>query len=330
MLLEGVETTVDLHDLGQVNPSWKGILSPLYDEGFVQKYIHEQFLENASHYVDVYQNVPHWKDLLGTASRHLALDPAGSPRILDLGSGGGNTVFALHELYPKARMIASDLSVPLLRILKANLERHHEAMSCAIVQMNAEQIVLRNDQMDLVVGGSILHHLFTPEKTLRECYRVLKPGGSAVFFEPFELGNQMLALIFKQLIRMNGRIFLRPRLGRDVVAFFEALCLDYRVRKGIDKSDPVYQHMDDKWLFTRGYFETTARSIGFRKVTIDSLHDPKDMFLNQVKTLLRLGLGKDGSALPEWAVALIRDSDEHFSEEMRAELLIEGCILLEK
>src|SRR5208337_3692469 len=139
-----------------------------------------------------------------TASRHLALDPAGAPRILDLGSGGGNTVFALHELYPKARMIASDLSVPLLRILKANLERHHEAMSCSIVQMNAEEIVFRDDQMDLVVGGSILHHLFTPEKTLRECYRVLKPGGSAVFFEPFELGNQILALIFKQLIRRTG------------------------------------------------------------------------------------------------------------------------------
>jgi hypothetical protein len=34
--------------------------------------------------------------------------------------------------------------------------------------------------------------------------------------------------------------------------------------------------------------------------------------------------------VPGWAVALIRDSDEHFLEEMRAELLIEGCILLEK
>ena len=54
------------------------------------------------------------------------------------------------------------------------------------------------------------------------------------------------------------------------------------------------------------------------------------MFLNQVKTLIRLGLGKDGTALPGWAVALIRDCDEHFSEEMRAELLIVGCILLEK
>jgi hypothetical protein len=58
--------------------------------------------------------------------------------------------------------------------------------------------------------------------------------------------------------------------------------------------------------------------------------DPKDTFLNQVKTLIRLGLGKDGTALPGWAVALIRDCDVHFSEEMRAELLIEGCILLEK
>ncbi len=42
------------------------------------------------------------------------------------------------------------------------------------------------------------------------------------------------------------------------------------------------------------------------------------------------GLGKDGCAVPGWAVALIRDSDEHFSEPMRAELLIEACVLLEK
>ena len=226
MLLDGVEPTVALHDLAQLDVGCAGILSPLYEDNLVKEYIHEAFLEKADHYVDVYQRVPHWVHLLKIASRHLALDSLSSPLVLDLGSGGGNTVFALHELYPHARVIASDLSIPLLRILKANTDRHRDTLKCSVIQMNAEQILFRDNQMDLVVGGSILHHLFDPGKTLSECRRVLKPGGSAVFFEPFELGYQVLSLILKQLIRINDWRSLRDRLSKEIVAFLECIFLN--------------------------------------------------------------------------------------------------------
>ncbi len=325
-----VESNVALHDLGRLNESWTGILSPDYDEKLVKEYVHEQFLENADHYASVYQNIPHWTNHLRIAARHFTLDPAGSPLVLDLGSGAGNTIFALHELFPNARVIATDLSVPLLRILKANLEKHADNFVCSIIHMNAEQIIFPNDQVDLVVGGSILHHLFEPDKTLRECHRVLKPGGAAVFFEPFEIGNQILALLLKQLISMNRRFFLIDRLSDETVAFFEVICNDFRYRKGDDKSDTFYRYMDDKWLFTRGYFERTARSIGFRDVAIEPLCEPNELFMSEINALLRIRFGTDFPPLPKWAVSVINEYEAHFSEGMRRELLMAACVVFQK
>ena len=45
---------------------------------------------------------------------------------------------------------------------------------------------------DLAVGAAILHHILDPAKVLASCHRALKPGGWAIFFEPFEAGNTIV------------------------------------------------------------------------------------------------------------------------------------------
>jgi ubiquinone/menaquinone biosynthesis C-methylase UbiE len=250
--------------------------------------------------------------------------------VLDLGSGAGNTIFALHAIYPNARVIATDLSLPLLRILRTTLERQAEDFVHSIVQMNAEQIIYRDRQFDLVVGGSILHHLFDPRETLRECYRVLKPEGSAVFFEPFEIGYQLITLLFKQLIRMNEYHSDSDRLTGDTVAYFKALCKDHDHRKGDDKSADTYKYVEDKWLFTRGYFEDVARSIGFEKVVIESSTGPGTSFMGEILALLRIGLGADACSLPSWVRDVIDEYDGNFSGGMRRELLFSGSVVFKR
>lgn len=330
-MISRLETTVELHDLGELQKEWSGILSPLYDEKFVQQYIHGQFLEDAASYVNLYQDTAYWKQLLQRAQEFFCLEHADRLTILDIGSGGGNTLFPLFELYPNADFIASDLSIPLLKVLKDHYEESYKDRRCLIVQLNAEEIVFEKDQMDLVVGGAILHHLFEPRRALSECYRVLKPGGWAIFFEPFEIGNQILALVFRHLVEMNGRLFLkRKRIDGRVVRFLRAICKEFSIRKGIDKTDPVFKGVDEKWLFTKSYFCTVARSIGFRDLTIFPIHSTDGQFLNQTKTLLRLGLGTDEGSLPRWAVDYICEVDDHFSKELRRELIIEGGIVLHK
>lgn len=49
----------------------------------------------------------------------------------------------------------------------------------------AERLSYPRDMFDVVVGLDILHHVEIGQ-TIRECLRVLKPGGTAVFHEPVE------------------------------------------------------------------------------------------------------------------------------------------------
>lgn len=76
------------------------------------------------------------------------------------------------------------------------------------MQLNAEELIFESGEIDLVVGGAILHHLFDPSKTLKEAYKVLKPGGYAIFYEPFEAGNQIVKLIFERILERNEQFAL--------------------------------------------------------------------------------------------------------------------------
>jgi ubiquinone/menaquinone biosynthesis C-methylase UbiE len=328
---EGFKTTRALHDLGAYRPELAGILSPLYDEVFVRRYIQEQFLDDSASYVARYQNLDYWRGLVAGALRHSPLSSWNGPlAILDLGSGGGNSVFPLLDLCASARIVATDMSIPLLRSLKDHRDRHYADRSCLVVQMNAEEIVFESGSFDLVVGAALLHHVLDPVRTLSEVARVLKPGGSAFFFEPFEGGNLVLAMLLRHMLHANEGKAAADRLAPDVAQFFASLCHDFAFRKGVDKTNPHYGEIDDKWFFTKAYLRNAAGAAGFRDLAVYPLHRLENMFSDQVATALRLGLGKDRNCLPPWATTCLQELDEHFSPEFRKELIIEGGIILGK
>lgn len=107
-------------------------------------------------------------------------------------------------------------------------------------------------------------------------------------------------------------------------------CSDIRSRKGRDKSDELFLRLDDKWLFTKRYFEEYAEKYNFSKCIIYSLHNSANQFENQTKTLLKFGLNFKEDSLPQWAWDIIISYDQIFSEDMKQDLLIEGCTLLQK
>jgi ubiquinone/menaquinone biosynthesis C-methylase UbiE len=358
MKLQEFPTTVELYDLGEVDSPWSGILSPRYHDDLVQNHIHRQFLEDASVYVEKHQNFDYWIHLLRNARRFIPFQTENQLKIMDIGSGSGNTIFRLMELFPKAQILAPDLSLPLLRYLKDEYELKYKHHSCYVLQQNAEEMIVAPESIDLVVGGAILHHLFSPERAISQCYEVLKPGGVALFFEPFAAGNQIIAMVLNHLIDINagglrekgGRLpsmitsrFLRfirtklplsrtsnQRIAPEICEFFRALCHDLEVRKGVDKSAPVFKELDDNWLFTRGYLERVTQSLGFRKPIIYPLNRIERLFSAQIDSYLRIGLGKSLASLPEWAIDYIKRADSFFSQDVLYEMIIEGGIVLQK
>ncbi|MGE3297449.1 MAG: class I SAM-dependent methyltransferase [Porticoccaceae bacterium] len=319
-----------LVDLGATGgEQLQGIFSPLYEETTVERYIQAQFRADAQTYAERYAAVEYFTALLSDALGRIGWqgDRLAGKAILDIGSGAGNSIFPLLRLCPDALVVASDLSLELLALLKRMLAEQGLDRRCGLLQLNAEELDFAPESFDLVVGAAVLHHLFSPNLVIAGCGRILKPGGAAIFFEPFENGNAVLSLIQQMILEQEDR---REPLDPAVKAFLQAQTADQALRRGRDKSSPLFARLDDKWLFTKSFLEELAAHAGFSECRIYPLHSPERQFANQIEVNLRLGLGRNRTALPQWAWSIIQRCDEHFSPDLKRDLLIEGAVLLKK
>lgn len=98
--------------------------------------------------------------------------------ILDLGAGTGYAVNALQRRYRKARVIALDFSLGMLRIARGRgtLLRRPRCV-CA----DAESLPLADLSVDLIVSNATLQWCNDLERTFRDLLRVLGPGGLLMF-----------------------------------------------------------------------------------------------------------------------------------------------------
>ena len=289
-------------------------LEPNYDLAQL-KGVTSQFLDEASVYHSKYNNHPLWTTLLENAFR--AIPEFQAPReVLDIGSGSGNTVIPLLRLFPGVRVVAVDISPQLLAILRDQMTPEQRDR-CLLIAADASDQIFANDTFDLVIGAAILHHIMDPLLTISSCLEALCRQCVAIFFEPFEAGASILRLLYGKLIEKWEELNLSPA----VVDALQRLSHDFTVRAGTDKSAPIYRELDDKWLFTRTYFEEVKAKLPVADITIRPLYFSDNPFAAQVKTHLRLCLGEGPDVLPQAAWKVINEFEETFSPSLGANCL---------
>lgn len=301
---------IDMGSMGQKEMA--GIMIPAQDAQREKIGITEQFLDDAAIYHQKYTDTTYFSWLIRTALERACFKPK-NPHILDMGSGSGNSVFPCLEIFPDARIVSTDLSPDLLAMMKLHAEGNPSWRDrLGYVCMDACKDYFRHETFDLVIGAAILHHLIDPVQAIQAAKRALRPGGCAIFFEPFENGNAILHLAYTEILKEARN----KKLDNSIHRFLAALIEDFRLRNGSDKSAEVFRHIDDKWLFTRSYFEEAAKKSGFSAVEMYPLHDLEKPFTLQTQTNLRLGLGVTPSALPQWAWDILARFDNTFSREL--------------
>jgi ubiquinone/menaquinone biosynthesis C-methylase UbiE len=117
-------------------------------------------------------------------------------QVLELGAGTG--LQTAHLLGRFRSVIGIDISIDLLHVAGQRAPRAHYAV------MDAHRLGFEDARFDAVLGISILHHLDW-DIAIRECFRVLKPGGIARFSEP-NLANP-------QIFLQKNIPWLKRRLG---------------------------------------------------------------------------------------------------------------------
>lgn len=105
-----------------------------------------------------------------------AVAAARGPRVLDAGCGEGDLTEALTKQIDG--VFAFDISVSAAKLIRQRLP---QVPVCVADAMN---MPYKDDYFDTVIAANLFEHVESPCGLLRECWRVLKPGGLVVISTP--------------------------------------------------------------------------------------------------------------------------------------------------
>jgi ubiquinone/menaquinone biosynthesis C-methylase UbiE len=224
--------------------------------------------------------------------------------ILEVACGAGGFTAALlsHAGLHNCMLHAFDISCHGPELL-ARFERGVKSSNrLELSAQDARGMVFEDACFDIVVGRSVLHHFDDVEGFLRDCKRILKPGGVATFGEPFALGYGLGHACLKMA---------QAQLGTRYQGLEEAYKdIAHRIKiRGEQMAGLV-----DKHLFFQPTFISLARRAGFDSVDFVSV-PPYNYYRDQFIDVLLVERGIADARLAQAAKALYSTIVDLFDAE---------------
>lgn len=117
---------------------------------------------------------------LAFAVRALELAPSHGS-VLDVGTGTARIpILMLQHTKTDITILATDLSQEMLNVGKRNVEALGLDNRLTLQLVDAKGLPFKEQEFDMVISNSVVHHIPEPLTLFREVARVVKPGG-AVF-----------------------------------------------------------------------------------------------------------------------------------------------------
>jgi SAM-dependent methyltransferase len=149
-------------------------------------------------------------------------------RILELGGGQGWSACLMKRLFPRAHVTLSDISPYAVQsrpkwenVFQTKIDAAYACLSYLIPEADAS--------LDVVYCFAAAHHFRAHRRTLKELYRVLKPGGTALYLYEPTCRRILHPLAYRRVNRIRPAVEEDVIVWRDLVAIAKEAGLNTRV-----------------------------------------------------------------------------------------------------
>lgn len=119
-------------------------------------------------------------------------------KILDIGTGPGYLPIEIAKMAPDVDIVGIDLSRRLVAIARKNARDAGVSDRVHFRRGDGNRLEFEDETFDMVISTGSLHAWKDPVRVLDECYRVLKPGGKALIYDPARLISEEMEKLFEQ------------------------------------------------------------------------------------------------------------------------------------
>lgn len=204
--------------------------------------------------------IEHHKRIEESMLEHAGIDVSTGFHDLDVlevacGTGWLTAGLMQTETVKNCRFHAFDISPVGLTKLSRYVQALDTTNRLELSVQDANSMSLASESIDVIFSYSTLHHFDEYERHLRDVYRVLRPGGVALYAEPLALGHALTAAAAK----IATSKFEKP--VREIEAYYANI--KFRIRNA--KSKSALAPMVDKHVFFVNEVRDLAREIGFSR-----------------------------------------------------------------
>ena len=181
-------------------------------------------------------------------------------QVLEVGCGAGTDLVRFAK--GGAQVTGVDLSSSAIALARQNFAQH--GLTADLREADGERLPFPNDAFDLVYAHGVVQYTADDRALVRECHRVLKPDGQAVF-QVYNRISWLMAL--SRVMKVGLEHADAPGLRLYSIAGFRELIRGFRQTEIIPERFPVKSRLHHGWkaavyngIFV-GMFNALPRSV---------------------------------------------------------------------
>ncbi|MBD2667337.1 hypothetical protein B6N60_04729 [Richelia sinica FACHB-800] len=187
------------------------------------------------------------------AQQTITLGPPQQALVLDAGTGTARIPILICQMRQKWQIVAIDLAQNMLQIAGKHIQTHNLQQQIKLEFVDAKCLPYKDQQFDMVISNSLVHHLPHPLVFFQELKRVLKPHGAILIRDLFRPANEeSLNLLVASMCEDFDQD--QKKLVRD------SLCAALTVEEVTDlvtqvglQGVHIYQSSDRHWTVERAW-----------------------------------------------------------------------------